>query len=194
MSRILLLMSHIGSGSDHLFKTLTQNPTIDGFKTEIVYDHPESFKTLKSNLHKRDNSVSIWMDELLHNYRLTSHTLGRYCKMVFLFGEPRSSIETICRTYQPEEGLMYYRFRLQGMLEYIARTPGCLILTWPRLQKEGVQVLERYLELWEPIDSLNAPPDKEKERLSFDILKEAEDIYNRLLYQLKTLEKRAERS
>lgn len=189
MSKFLFLMSHIGSGSSRLFDSLSNSDSIHGFRTEIVYDSPESLQHLQNNFHKNDNKASVWMDELLHNFRLTCKPLCKTCQLVFLFGDPHESIEEIAKTYPSYEALNYYRFRLQGMLEYIARTPGCLIFTWDRIEFEGLQSLERALMIRAPLTAPTRPKSTEK-RLSLDVYKEAELIYDRLCFKLKALEKR----
>jgi len=185
MSKILLLMSHIGSGSEIIFNALNQQSTISGFNTSIIYDHTDAIKCLKSNLHKNDNTAAVWMDHLLHNYRFTCKPLFHACKLVFYFGEPKRSINQICKSYAIDAGVRYYLFRIQGMLEYAARTPESLILMDESFAAEK---LEQYLGLREP---LNWKPNNVfvDEIVPESAVKECQQAYAALIRKLKALEK-----
>lgn len=177
MKKILFLMSHIGSGSQHLFDILSANPAIDGFRSEIVYDHPEALGDLLEEPHKNDNSAAIYMDELLHNFRLTCKPLCRLCKFIYVIGEPKPSINRIhAAGYALDAAVRYYCFRLRGMYEYFRRSGGLFCC----LQPHELDRIEKYLELrtplvWKPY------VERYEEFVPYDAIRECEECYERYL-------------
>jgi hypothetical protein len=121
-------MSHAGSGSG-VFDFLNKQENIEGFRTGVTYDHPDALSWLTSRPHKCDNTMAIYMDELLHNYSLTCKSLCKYCKFVFFVRDPRECLGLIDIHQDSEEDkeksiqsiANYYCYRLRGMFEYYKR-------------------------------------------------------------------------
>lgn len=170
MAKFLFLMSHLGSNSNDLFEYLKQHPNIDGFKTDLIYDDLSTLDNLKQNHHKLENSASVYMDEILHNYRFQKNILNIDAKFIFYFGEPRSSINNI----ELKNPLAYYSFRLQGMYEYIIRTKG-FVIHWNNWRLEE---LNKYLKI-----NIKNDPQKElvnKKLTSYDNELRASKAYDDL--------------
>lgn len=142
MKGVLFLSTHIGSGYDDLFNALDTHPRIDGFKSDMSYDHYDKIEALVSNPHKYNKSNSIWMDLLLHNHSFTCKAIMSICKFVYLMREPRESLSAIIATgqYDAERAARYYRYRLSGLCEYAVRSGG-YVLTHDRLKElAGLEV------------------------------------------------------
>ena len=77
MQKVLFIITHLGSGSFELFNSLIKVPSIDGFKMDISYRHPDDLKLLTKNIHKKNDASAIYMDELLYNHSLLSKKLEK---------------------------------------------------------------------------------------------------------------------
>lgn len=183
MRKTLLLLSHLGAGSSVLFDALSQNPRIEGYRTGQTYDHPEKLTSLTTNIHKRDNSSAIYMDELLFNKDISCKLICSFSKFIFLIREPGASLAEIKRLY-PEytdiNAQRYYCYRLRGIYEYICRVPEAVVLTWDDIKSNNFCVLERYLSLKESI-SIKEPIDCNDSIYSAECL----DCYERYLNHIK---------
>lgn len=182
MRKTLLLLSHLGAGSSLLFDALSQNPRIEGYRTGQTYDHPEKLMSLTTNIHKRDNSSAIYMDELLFNKDISCKLICSFSKFVFLIREPGSSLAEIKRLhpeYTSETAKRYYCYRLRGIYEYVCRVPTAIVLTWEDMKYQNFEKLEKYLSLKEPISI--------KEITDTDSIYSAEclDCYERYLDHIK---------
>ena len=137
MKGVLFLASHLGSGSDHLFRTLASLPRIEGIRTGMSYDHYDKIESLVANPHKYNKSNAIWMDELLYNHSFTCKHLLPYLKFVFVLREPAGSLaQMVAEGWSLEEASRYYRYRLVGLCEYAVRSRG-LVLTHDRMGDVG---------------------------------------------------------
>jgi len=186
MNKILFLMSHIGANSSHLYDILSQHPFIEGFRSDKVYDHPDALNLLLMNKHKNDTAAAVYMDELLHNYRLTCKPISKICKFVFLLGEPKASINRIVADgYDLDAAVRYYCYRLRGMLEYYVRSKG--VICKPQ-ESDPVKITD-YLELTEPL-KWKEPNNDFEDVVPYSAVKECENCYDRYLHYLETLDKR----
>ena len=146
MSKILFLATHIGSEYERLQQAMIADSRIDGFNTDVSYDHYDKIETLLSNPHKNNKSNSIWMDILLHNHNFSCKPLIKICKFVYLMREPRASLTEILSStgYDQDRAARYYCYRLSGLCEYAIRTGG-YVLTHDRL--EDLSGLAKHLGL-----------------------------------------------
>lgn len=155
MKKILFITSHLGSGSNNLFKILNNHPRIDGFRTGLCYDNIDKINILTNNIHKRENKSAIYMDELLYNTSFSCKFLCKYYKFIHVIKEALPTITEILATH-PEYNLVtaanYYCFRLRGIYEYVLRTPGSVVVTGNDLENDlKIKQIEEYLNLKEPI-------------------------------------------
>lgn len=183
MKKVLFLATHLGSGSDTLFNVLTSHPRIDGFKTNMSYDHYDKIEQLISNPHKNNRSNSIWMDMLLYNYSFVCKPLIEMCYFVFLIREPKGSLAEIISTgdYTVESASRYYRYRLRGLCEYAIRSKG-VILVQDRLS--DLNKVMRYIGLKGDL-SVSSQPDGLRCEIPEKILAECDYSYELYLRHLK---------
>jgi hypothetical protein len=120
-------MSHLGCDSS-LFDALSSHPNIDGFRTGAIYEHHDDIVSLTSSCHKMDNANSIYMDELIHNYSFSCKSIIPHVKFVYYLSEPGQSLKRIMELgYSRRDAVRYYRYRLWGLYEYMARSRGFLV-------------------------------------------------------------------
>lgn len=182
-------MSHLESGSSDLFEILRSHPRIDGFRTGLSYDHIDKLFILTDNIHKRDNSAAIFMDELLYNTSFASRHLCPYGKFIYLVREAKPTLNLILKnhpTYTVETAARYYCYRLRGIYEYVLRTPGAVFLTWDDLNSGNLEMVQQYLGLREPLRPTTLR--REYEDLApREVIDECQECYERYLYNLKHL-------
>ena len=183
MRKVLFIMSHLGSSSSTLINSLLQDPKIDIFNTNQIYDHYDKIEILTNNIHKRNNSAAIYMEEILHNYRFTCKMLCSLCKFIFIIREPSETLFNI-RKNNPEYSELtaqrYYCFRLRGIYEYICRTPNSIVLNYEDIKKNNLSNLENYLG----IDNIVIP----EQSFSGSIYsEECENCYERYLNHITKL-------
>jgi len=127
MKNILFLMSHLGGSN--LFDTLCTSSIIDGFRTEASYNHPSDLHLLTDNIHKNDNLASIYLDELVYNHSLTCRSICDACKFIYFIPDHWVLNHLVASYgYSPTTALRYYSSRLQGLYDYMQRTPECVVV------------------------------------------------------------------
>lgn len=183
MKKVVLLMSHHGSGSDALYALLDSHPRIQGFQDDSTYDSPLRLVSLTERRHKLSNASRIYMDHLLHNHQ--------YClrpdpmvKLVFVVREPEGSIDYMVnmRLLRRQESKRYYLYRLRRLCELARRNPGSVFLTYSNLRENrGLDLLSSHLGLREaipPIPGLSVPSGKSVLKLhEYESLSESYEKY-----------------
>jgi hypothetical protein len=188
MRKPLFIMSHLGSGSTDLFDILQAHPRIDGFRTGMCYDHADKLFSLMENIHKRDNSTAIYMDELLFNTSFASRHLCPYCKFIYLIREPKASLNLMLR-HHPEYNLTtaarYYCYRMRGIYEYFRRTRDAVFMTWDDIPK-NLEAIRVYLGLKEPL-VMRPLKTCDLDMVPIETLNECQECYERYIYHIKEL-------
>lgn len=194
MKRILFVCSHYYSGSTGLCAALDANPRIQGynFNSHNTYTTPLNLISLTDQPHKLKNKAAIYMDELLENHQLQTKQAYKTCKFIYVVREPEHVLAYLVgnQKIKPEFASRYYLFRLRRLCEMAKRTGGVL-LTWNDLESSrGLNIIEDYLGLREPIafsDYFSKPYAKKynSDLIGSARLSIAEDAYQRYLYWLK---------
>jgi hypothetical protein len=142
-------MSHLGSQG--MYETLASHSRIHGYRTGLVYDHPDSLVSLFGNIHKSDNSAAVFMDELLYNYSMSALAIRTwakdYCKFVFYLESPSSCLGRLRRLLPNGSAERYYCSRLHGLYEYSMRVPDAVVAT--STDDSTLQRINQYLDLTE---------------------------------------------
>ena len=147
MKKTLFLMTHVGSGWEHLSRLLCTSPFIDEF---IVPNwschHPDDLQTLWRHPHKKNDTQGVWLTPILENHQFTYRELCKFdgCRFVYLLARPQDALPEIIRSqgYAPEKAADYYCFRLEGLFQYWRRSGG----PWLQGHDVDVSLLEDYLE------------------------------------------------
>ena len=114
MRNVLFIMTHLGSGWEHLVDKLKEDQRFDFFKTNFYYHHPEDLEILTNNQHRCENSAAVWSDVILHNKDFTCRALRDSCKFVYWQGPTSPS----------SLPLDHFAYRIQGMKWYHQKTGG----------------------------------------------------------------------
>lgn len=174
-------MSHLGSGHSFLSNHLSTHPRVQLFNTKKIYGNLSDLEALTSLRHKKNDVSAIYLEELLHNHRLTDRKITKFFKFVYLIREPKASLNEIIannKNYTALNALRYYQFRLKGMFEYAKRSRGFFIDYKDLEKKEKFLALIAYLGLQDFIPS-GSPTTNVPDTIPFTILKEAQDAYER---------------
>ena len=188
MKKVLFIITHLGSGSFELFNSLIKVPSIDGFKMDISYRHPDDLKLLTKNIHKKNDASAIYMDELLYNHSLLSKKLAKFCNLIYLVREPKSTLNKIIAdnpSYSLESAARYYCYRLRGILEYYRKVSvKCPFLKWENIS-EDKKSIESYLGLE---TSLEISSDEYVDHnLDYKILLNCQERYDHYLFQMRRI-------
>jgi hypothetical protein len=194
MKKVLLIVSHIGSGSDGFCKMLDQNPRVQWFHTGNIYSNPNVAFDLVSNQHKLLNSAAIWMDDILYDTDFCCPALHKECKFIYLIRESSQSLAGLFKIGQrPASAIRYYTYRLRRICQ-MARQTGGIFLTWEDIaSRAGFPLVEEYLNLKEEVafypEWLPANLEKVKVDYTFSAedLASAERSYEHHLFHLRQI-------
>jgi hypothetical protein len=177
MKRVLLLVSHTGSGSNALVNVLNHNPRIQFHNTDLVYKHPEVLDILTANPHKCNTTAATWAEEILYNYQFSCKPLYKMCKFIYLVRDAK---------YLGANDFLYYCYRLRRICEMARQTPGSFLMTWEDLSTERCfPMLEKFLCLRQPLERGLIMKDASKGLLNPHLVDQAQKTYERYLHFLR---------
>lgn len=193
MRKILFIASHLGSGSDVLYKALNQHPQIQGYRSSEegnVYMHPLALLSLVNCRHKLNNSSAIFMDELLLNYCFQIKTVYKTCKFIYVIRDAEPTLNWLVEKnyFKPLQAQRYYLYRLRRLCEMAKRTPGAVVLnSYDIKHKVGGELITDYLDLTEPFEygDFKFPEPQKEGLLSAPLVKEADEAFEKYWYFLK---------
>ena len=185
MKKVVLLMSHLGSGSDALYAAMDAHPSIQGYAGDSTYDTPLRLITLTEKKHKLNNASRIYMDHILYNHQ--------YClkpdpmvRMVFLVREPEASIDYMInmKLLRRQEAKRYYLYRIRRLCELAKRNTGSVFLKYSDIRDgKGMDIISGHLGLKDclpPLSDLSTPSGKNC--LSLHEYESLGDSYEKYLY------------
>jgi hypothetical protein len=152
--RILLILSHMRSGSSLLTHILVSNPEIIGFgETHINYESEMKLKALILRVYrtiraKRMNHLYV-LDKVLFNKKILDESifLSPQIYYIFLVREPISALSSILKIksdWDETKALAYYLDRLSKLQDYaqsINNKHHALFLTNEQLMNQTTDVL-----------------------------------------------------
>jgi hypothetical protein len=188
MKKVLFLTSHLHSGSGNLFESLDKTRRVQGHRLHRMYTHPSILEQLTGVFHKTDNTAAIYMDELLHNYVLSTKTFYSFCKFIYVVREPRPTLNSLigAKLYKPLQAARYYTFRLRRMCEMARNTPGAVLATWEDLTTGRANpLIEDYLNLREQLPAIEELP-ASRDICPFELIQQAEKSYEKYLFYLRS--------
>jgi len=169
-------------------RILNENPRLDLQSSNLVYDHPLVLEHLFSQGHKSDNAAAIYGDRILFNKNFSCKAFYEFSKFIYVVRSPKSVLNEMIKleNFQETNALRYYQFRLRRIYEMCRSTPGAVYLTWDDLQKEeSLPLVAQYLKLKEP---LRFEPYPQFTDSASSAMEEAQDSYERHLFQIKQLD------
>lgn len=187
MKRILFVVSHIGSGSNKLIQVLNQNPRVQIFITNTIYEHPKDLYNLLQFQHKTDDNSAIYGDHLLFNSNLVSKSFYDICKFIYIIREAKASLNL--NTYHPKnKAESYYRFRLRRIYEMARSTKDAMFLDWDEIKSgQCFSQLEDYLKLKMPLKLVDDMEEPYEERHDLATVSRAQDTYEKYSYKIKSV-------
>lgn len=184
MKRLILLASHYGTESEKLCNLLNQTKRIQWLNGRLIYEHPSMVGKLTSaKLHKYNNYVGLYLDEVIYNTQTPHLGIFKVCDFIFLVREPRYSIK---ETGEPTYGVNQYILRLRRLYEMIKLAPNSIFLTWEDLSKNALDLIKDKYELSEDLKFETGQT--KKTTLPADLLREAERAYELFIYRINKRE------
>lgn len=161
--KILLILSHMRSGSSLLTHLLNANPEVIGYgETHLTYAQPADFQELLFRVYTRSQEFRTWkdvgnlrmhhqyaMDKILHNARLPAETLleSTSLKQLFLIREPERSIASLLDLkphWGEAEAIAYYCDRLHTLTRYaqvVSDASRAFLVTYDQILDQTEAVL-----------------------------------------------------
>lgn len=178
MRTLVFLNTHLGAGYQSLINTFNLHPQIQTFDTQYHYSSLEQLLSLSVLNHKLDTSAAIYVDLILHNYRIGIKDFNEYIKFINLIVPPIYAIgEIVSFGYSPVNAVGYYCYRLRRMCELIKRNRG-LIIT----RNNNLKAIEDFLELKTPLTETFY--NNTKIDIDSDLIEKAEECFERYMYYL----------
>jgi hypothetical protein len=180
MNKVLFLISHLGSGYEHLFNVLDENPKIRGYDDEFIFKHPD-------DLYDFARDDAICMTPSLHNHTFNGNLCqyDQLCKFIYIIG-PSHCLNLI--EYAPQKALDYYEFRLARICQLANSTPQAVFLTWDDMVRgKGFDLIEEYLGLDTPI-ARKAVNFSFEEKVPLALVDKGQEVYGKYLQKLKSMD------
>jgi len=144
--------------------------------------------------HKSPGPRAIYGDHLLYNYQFYFKPLLKWCKFIYLIRNPKDALESILaeeEAYTPHTAFRYYAYRLRRICEMAKRTPGAVLLRWRDMVEGEANTLVRdYLKVNDLDLKKESADETSADSVPYEIIRKAEDCYERHFYYLKHLELR----
>lgn len=169
---------------------MIENPKINFFRIENIYNHPDVVNELTSLKHSVADTSAIYCDHLVGNHELSSKAINKMAKFIYLIRDPKQTLSLILEdkslNYTIDTAYSYYIFRMRRIYEMIKVTNN-LFLTWNDLSDANLQSnLSEFLNVDFKFKKLNVVRHVSSSVPS-DILIKAEEIYEKYLFNIKKL-------
>lgn len=187
MKRILLIVSHLGSGSGSLCYCLSQHRMIEWVQDGLIYDDPvQSVESVLAAKHKYSPSVGLYVNEVVYNYQISHKAIYDVCEPIYLVRNPKAAIK-ILKPKDDNFALSYYIFRLRRIYEMAKATENAIFLTWEDLiNQRGMKLIANKLQILDLPQFQEIKTDKQYLELPKPLLRKAEDAYELCLFRLKS--------
>ncbi|MGB3509384.1 MAG: sulfotransferase [Microcoleaceae cyanobacterium] len=165
--KVLLILSHMRSGSSLLTHLLVDNPEIAGYgETHLCYSSEADFKELLLKVYWSIRGLRMdhtyVMDKILHNQRLPEIKIlqSEFVKVIFLVRQPTTTIASLLKLkshWSWQNAIRYYSGRLEALEMYaqsINDPQRSFFLTYNNLinqTEDTLQALQNFLGLQMPL-------------------------------------------
>jgi hypothetical protein len=131
------------------------------------------------------------MDELLYNYCLSIKYAYNVSKFIYIIRDAEPTLNWLMENElfkTPLHAQRYYLYRLRRICEMAKRTPGAVVLSYYDIKnKKGLDKIESYLNLKEPIELYAKMPDPTSLSLvPSTLVREADESFERYWHYLKS--------
>jgi hypothetical protein len=188
MNKILLIVSHLESGSESLVQNLDSGVRLQRLNFNL-YSNLDclSFKRPNTEYRKRPK---VYFDHILYNHEFSCKELFKYLSFVYVIGDPKKSLDSIVHNniYDERTACNYYCFRIRRIYEMIKKSGDCLVFFDEDLQNdETYNKIHRMLGIKDKIKIKNKTQDKKEIYIDRNIMNEAESFYEKYRYKIKSL-------
>jgi hypothetical protein len=188
MNKILLIVSHLESGSNILIQNLDSGVRLQSLNFNL-YSNLDclSFKRPNTEYKKRPK---VYFDHILYNHEFSCKELFKYLSFVYVIGDPKKSLDNIVynKTYDERTACNYYCFRVRRIYEMIKKSNNCLAFFDEDLQNdETYNKIHQMLGIKDKIKIKNNTQDKKEIYIDRNIMSEAERFYEKYRYKIKSL-------
>jgi len=188
MNKILLIVSHLESGSDRLVQNLDSGVRLQRLNFNL-YSNLDclSFKRPNTEYRKRPK---VYFDHILYNHEFSCKELFKYLNFVYVVGDPKKSLDSIVhnKIYDERTACNYYCFRVRRIYEMIKKSGDCLVFFDEDLQNnETYNKIHQMIGIKDKIKIKNNTQDKKEIYIDRNIMSEAESFYEKYRYKIKSL-------
>jgi hypothetical protein len=188
MNKILLIVSHLESGSESLVQNLDSGVKLQRLNFNL-YSNLDclSFKRPNTEYRKRPK---VYFDHILYNHEFSCKELFKYLNFVYVIGNPKKSLDNIVhnKTYDERTACNYYCFRVRRIYEMIKKSNDCLVFFDEDLQNdETYNKIHQMLGIKDKIKIKNKIQDKKEIYIDRNIMSEAERFYEKYRYKIKNI-------
>ena len=188
MNKILLIVSHLESGSESLVQNLDSGVRLQRLNFNL-YSNLDclSFKRPNTEYRKRPK---VYFDHILYNHEFSCKELFKYLNFVYVVGDPKKSLDSIVhnKIYDERTACNYYCFRVRRIYEMIKKSNGCLVFFDEDLQNdETYNKIHQMIGIKDKIKIKNKTQDKKEIYIDRNIMSEAESFYEKYRYKIKSL-------
>lgn len=128
------------------------------------------------------------MDELVHNFSISSKVIYESCNYVFMIRRPRATLNEIIATknYTPSAAASYYCFRLRRLCSIAAKSPSPVFLTEEDcVSCRGLDMIEGVMKLKEPLSWAPWKVKDYQDAIPHGLVVECEEAYERTHYFMR---------
>jgi len=188
MNKILLIVSHLESGSDSLVQNLDSGVRLQRLNFNL-YSNLDclSFKRPNTEYRKRPK---VYFDHILYNHEFSCKELFKYLNFVYVVGDPKKSLDSIVhnKIYDERTACNYYCFRVRRIYEMIKKSGDYLVFFDEDLQNdETYNKIHQMIGIKDKIKIKNNTQDKKEIYIDRNIMSEAESFYEKYRYKIKSL-------
>jgi len=188
MNKILLIVSHLESGSESLVQNLDSGVKLQRLNFNL-YSNLDclSFKRPNTEYRKRPK---VYFDHILYNHEFSCKELFKYLNFVYIVGDPKKSLDNIVhnKTYDERTACNYYCFRIRRIYEMIKKSNDCLVFFDEDLHNdETYNKIHQIIGIKDKIKIKNNTQDKKEINIDRNIMNEAESFYEKYRYKIKNI-------
>lgn len=152
MKKIILINTHLCSGSEALCWALLNNQFIQGCKktsSEKRYYNNLDLLAVSSIKHKLESKKSLYLDEVVWSHMLSTKLDYTKCIIINLIRKPKETLESILqfKEIKPIFALRYYQYRLNRIYQISKIAKKCIFLNFESIEKEQINLLEEFTGL-----------------------------------------------
>jgi hypothetical protein len=186
MNKILLVCSHLESGSDCVVSNLNSGSKLQ--KLNFSYNDPYCLFSKKTNFEYRKRP-KYGFDHILYNHEFTCKNLFQFIYFVYIIGDPKKTITNLVykNIYDQKIACNYYCFRIRRIYEMIKNSKNYLLFFEEDLVKEDLYFkIQKMLGIRDKLKIKIKPQEKIDIKIEKSLMDETEAFYEKYRYECKS--------